>query len=362
MDYMFSAVASDGWTEEVLTIVGILSLILHHSTKEALAEASKTIILNVPLVSTINNIISEACSKGPALSDHDEGTRTGDVLIFVLLLLFFSLRSIRAILPGIIDFQILLDEGRNMQPLSYVSIRCHDLCKLMHFGSAPVKLIASFCLVELFNGISDYTSRTLVDLKLREGYLSSISAVLEGLIFFNDIRVALNCSLCFSSLTTWRELQVEPMILEKDHWCRLIVEELVMSLSTPSLTTKSLMIHHKPAANVAVALLKLSETPSWMTKVFDDSSIRNFPYPNPREEACRRQVYTDDNQDSSIEDHMQHVAVNLDHVGKTRTFLFSLVSSHSYPGCYLWRSQSRKKELLEEIELFTKCLMEEDEV
>ncbi|KAL0340522.1 UNVERIFIED_CONTAM: protein putative RECOMBINATION INITIATION DEFECT 1 [Sesamum radiatum] len=386
-------VLQNGWTEEVLTIVGILSLILHHSTKEALTEASKTIILNVPLVSTINNIISEACSKGPALSDHDEGTRTGDVLIFVLLLLFFSLRSIRAILPGIIDFQILLDEGRNMQPLSYVSIRCHDLCKLMHFGSAPVKLIASFCLVELFNGISDYTSRTLVDLKLREGYLSSISAVLEGLIVFNDIRVALNCSLCFSSLTTWRELQVEPMILEKDHWCRLIVEELVMSLSTPSLTTKSLMIHHKPAANVAVALLKLSEIPSWMTKVFDDSSIRSIiqnisPSDVNTElvilfrellvsgrlnsshisdlnrvfQACRRQVYTDDNQDSSIEDHMQHVAVNLDHVGKTRTFLFGLVSSHSYPGCYLWRSQSRKKELLEEIELFTKCLMEEDEV
>ncbi|XP_011084192.2 protein PRD1, partial [Sesamum indicum] len=340
MDYMFLAVASDGWTEEVLTIVGILSLILHHSTKEALMEASKLIILNVSLVSSINNIISEACSKGPALSDHDEGTRIGDVLIFVLLLLFFSLRSIRAILPGIIDFQILLDEGRNMQPLSYVSIRCHDLCKLMHFGSAPVKLIASFCLVELFSGISDYTSRTLVDLKLREGYLSSLAAVLEGLIFFNDVRVALNCSLCFSSLTTWRELQVEPMISEKDHWCRLIVEELVMSLSAPSLTTKSLMIHHKPAANVAVSLLKLSKIPSWMTKVFDDSSIRGIIQNispsdvnielvilfrqllvsgrlNPSHiadlnrvfQACRRQVYTNDIQDSSIEDHMQHVAV-----------------------------------------------------
>lgn len=191
-------------------------------------------------------------------------------------MLISLVHSIRAILPGIFDFQILLDEGHNMQPLSYVSIRCHDLCKLMHFGSAPVKLIASFCLVELFGGISDYTSRTPVDLKFREGYLSSISAVLEGLIFFNDIRVALNCSLCFSSLMKWKQLKIEPMISETDHWCRLIVEELVMSLSTPSLTTKSLMIHHKPAANVAVALLKLSKIPSWMTKVFDDSSIQSI--------------------------------------------------------------------------------------
>ncbi|KAI3470063.1 hypothetical protein Pfo_026726 [Paulownia fortunei] len=393
MDYLMPTVASDGWTEEVLTIIGTLSLIMNHSTKEVLTEASKIIILNVPLISTINTIISEACSKGHALFDHDEGTRTGKVLIFVLSLLFFSLRSVRAILPGIVDFQILLDEGSDMQPLSYVSIRCHDLCKLMHFGSAPVKLIASFFLVELFTGISEYTSKRTVDLKFREGYLLSISTVLEGLIFFGDIRVALNCSRCLLTLMTWKQLKIETMISEMDNWCRLIVEELVMSLCTPSLTSKSFMIHHKPAANVAVALLKLSKIPSWMTKVFDESSIRsiiqNISTSNVNTElvilfrellisghlnsahiaelnrvfqACRRHMYADQIQDSSIEDHTENVVVNLDHVvGKAGAFLVSLVSSESYPECYSWRSQGRKKELLEEIELFTKCLMEEDE-
>lgn len=86
------AVESDGWTDGVLIIIGIFSLILHHSTKEALTEASKIIVLNVPLISIINSTISEACSKGNALFDHDEGTRTGELLIFVLLLLCFSLR------------------------------------------------------------------------------------------------------------------------------------------------------------------------------------------------------------------------------------------------------------------------------
>ncbi|KAL7145330.1 hypothetical protein ABFS83_07G074800 [Erythranthe nasuta] len=377
MDYLIPTVDSDGWTEEVLTIIGILSLILHHSTNEALVEASKIIVLNVPLVSTINTAIFEACTKGHALFDHDEGTRTGEVLIFLLLLLFFSMRSLLTILPGIIDFQTLLNEGNEMQPLSYISIRCHDLCKLMHFGSAPVKLIASFCLVQLFTGISESTSTEPVDFKFRPGYLLSISSVLEGLIFFGDVRVALNCSRCLSTLMTWKQLKIESM----DVWCRLIVEELVMSLSTPSVTSKSFMIHHKPAANIASALLKLGKAPSWMNRVFDDSSIcsiiHNMSTSNLSTElvalfrellvsghlnsahisdlnrvfqACRRYIYADEIQDSSIED---QTAVNVDFVGKARAFLVGLVPD-------IWRAQSRKKEILEEIELFTKCLMEED--
>ncbi|PIN25504.1 hypothetical protein CDL12_01756 [Handroanthus impetiginosus] len=372
VDYLIAAVASDGWSEEVLTIVATLSLILHHSTSEALTESSKTIILNAPLVSMINRMISEACSKGPALFDHDEGT-TGEVLIFVLLLLFFALRS-------------------EMQALSYVSIRCHDLCKLMHFGSSVVKLIASFCLVELFVGISDYMSRKPVDLKFREGYILSMSSVLEGLIFFSNIQVALNCSKCLSTLMTWKQLKIESMVSEKDNWCRLIVEELVMSLSIPSLTSKPSTIHHKPAINIAIALLKLSKVPSWMNIVFDDTSIQliiknlspsslstelvilfrkllnsgllnssHIADLNRLFQACRRHVYTGDNQDKSTDDHVENTALNLDRVGRARVFLLSIVWSKSDPECCLWSSESKKKELLEEIELFTKCLMEEDE-
>ncbi|GFQ06718.1 protein prd1 [Phtheirospermum japonicum] len=385
MDYLTSALASDGWTDEVLIILGILSLILYHSTRGALTEASKIIIVNVPLVSMINMLVSEACSKGHALVDHDEGTRTGEVLISVLSLLFFSLRSIRVVLPGITDYQIWLDEGRDVQqPLSssYLSIRCKDLCRLLYFGSAPVKLVASFCLVELFAGISEHTiNKPAADLNITQSYFSSISAVLEGLIFFGDTRVALNCSHCLSTLMSWKQMK-------SGNWCRLIVEELVMSLCTSSLTSKSSMTHLKPAAIVASALLKMTKVPPWMTKVFDESSIRriiqnmsasnmnaefivlfrellNSGYLNSAHiadlsrifQACRRHLYTDDIQDSCIEDCTENVAVvNTDHVGKARSFLVSLVSSCSYPECDLW-----KKELLEEIELFTKCLMEEDE-
>lgn len=80
------------WTIESLLVLGILSLILHHSTSQALIEASKAILLNASLVSMINDVIQTSCSKGPALIEDDEETRKGETLTFVLLLDFFSLR------------------------------------------------------------------------------------------------------------------------------------------------------------------------------------------------------------------------------------------------------------------------------
>ncbi|XP_022869978.1 protein PRD1 isoform X4 [Olea europaea var. sylvestris] len=391
MDYMISMVAADGWTEEGLRILIILSLILYHSTNQAMIQASKIILLSAPLVSIINNSVSEACSKGPALLDHDEGTKPGEILIIVLSLIFFSFRSAQAVLPGMVDFQNLLHEGCEVQPLSYVSIRGHDLCKLMHFGSPPVKRIASFCLLQIFTGISDHRSRNQVHLKFRAGYLSSMRAVLEGLIFYGDIRVSRNCSLCLSTLMTWKEVEIESIASAKNNWFRLIIEELVMSLATPSMPSNSFMIQHKPAVNIAISLLKLDQIPPWMTTVFDDSSIvsiiQNMSPNNMSTElvllfrellnsgylksehiadlnrvfqACRRHLYTNEFQDTGAEGHKEKACVNLDDLGKARAFLTSLISQ-SFPYVDLWRSPSWKKQLLEEIELFSKRLMEDEE-
>lgn len=54
-----------------------------------------------------------------------------------------------------------------------------------------------------------------------------------------------------------------------------------------------------------------------------------------------------------------NVGANQDHVGRACTFLIDLVSSQSDSVCE--RSQSRKKQLLEEVELFSRCLVEEED-
>lgn len=65
---------------------------MHHSSNEVLLAPSKAIVLSTSLVSAINSVIHAACLKGPALADHDEETSSGEVLIYVLLLNYFSLR------------------------------------------------------------------------------------------------------------------------------------------------------------------------------------------------------------------------------------------------------------------------------
>ncbi|KAF8402165.1 hypothetical protein HHK36_013117 [Tetracentron sinense] len=75
-------------------------------------KASKAILLNTSLVCTTNNTIHAACLKGPALADHDEETNTGEILIFVLLLYFFSLRRLHALLPETLDWQSFFEMSK----------------------------------------------------------------------------------------------------------------------------------------------------------------------------------------------------------------------------------------------------------
>ncbi|KAF5950529.1 hypothetical protein HYC85_012522 [Camellia sinensis] len=390
MDYLVPSVAADRWTEECLIIIGIFSLILNHSTKQALVETSKTILLSTPLVSIINNTIHVACSKGPALIDHDEGTETGETLLFVLLLHFFSLRSVHAVLRGSVEWQNFLDQENGMQPLSFICIHCHDLCRLVHFGSAPVKLVASYCLLELFTRISDQKNEKSEKLNFTTRYLLSVMAVLEGLVFCNDIRVAMNCSLCLSMILGWEKLDTELQAKRRNNWCRLIVEELAMSLAVPCLASESFMIQHKPAVHVAVALLKLHKVPEWMSYVFDDSCIfgivNNLSANNVSAEmvllfrelmnagylkteqiaslnrvfqVCRKRLYANDTQDTKGEEHMEKVgAIRYDDTGKVCQFLIKIMSSETSLGIFPLKSNR----LLEEIELFSKSLMEEDDI
>ncbi|KAK9932918.1 hypothetical protein M0R45_020137 [Rubus argutus] len=195
--------AADIWNHESLLVIGILCLILHHSANAVLIEASKTIIFSSSLVSTINSAIHAACLKGPALVDHDEGTSSGEILIFVLLLNYFTLRSLHPVLPGIMDWKVFLDPSDRVQSFSFIGIYCHDLCRLMHFGSPVVKLAASYCLLELFTRISEQRNRTGEELVCATKYLRSVMAVLEGLVFYSDLRVAMNCGLCLSMIMGW---------------------------------------------------------------------------------------------------------------------------------------------------------------
>lgn len=177
-----------------------------------------------------------------------------------------------AVVPGNFYLLDLLDTN-NVKEIYFISIPCHDLCRLIYFGSPPVKLVASYCLLELLTRISEEERTEPEKFNCNSCYLKSLIAVLEGMLHYSDIRVAMNCSLCLSIILGWQKQDISAQVFGRNNWCRFIIEELVMSLAVPCLASKTLPIHHKPAVHVAVALLKLHNIPQWMSSVFDDSSI-----------------------------------------------------------------------------------------
>ena len=196
---------------------------------------------------------------------------------YIELTLFFFVffpSSLCAILPGSIDWQSFLDPPDRTQELSLIGIPCHDLCRLMYFGPPLIKLVASHCLLEMFAGISDQINTEPEELKCTAEYLMSVITILQGFVFYEDQRVALNCSLCVSLVLGCETMDThEKVVNRRNSWSRLIVEELAVSLSSPSLASRSFISHHKPAIHVAIALLKQDKVPDWMGSVFDENCV-----------------------------------------------------------------------------------------
>ncbi|XP_022929798.1 protein PRD1 [Cucurbita moschata] len=372
---------TDRWTPENLLVIAILSLILHHSTNGRLIGASKSVLFHTPVASATKSVLHEACSKGPALMDDHEGTNMGKTVILALFLVYFSMRSLQAVLPEAVDWQDNLGQPNGTQ-LSFIGIPCHDMCRLLHFGSPPVKLVVSYCLFELFTRISEQRTSKQEELRCTTNYLSSVIATLEGLVVYGDHRVAINCSLCLSMVLGWQEMNMqERRVIVKNKWCRIIVEELADSISLPCLASNA-FAGQEPAIFVAVALLKLQKDFGWMQSIFDQACIsriiENVTASNLSPEmvslfrellnsefmqadhisslnsvlqGCRKQIYSGNDGETQRKRDIGNVFANVDgDVGGVCEYLIHLVQSDSH----------KNERLLKEIELFFTALAEKD--
>ncbi|KAG2564449.1 hypothetical protein PVAP13_7NG122556 [Panicum virgatum] len=249
LEFINSGIDYTSNNQEHKILIGVLCFVLHHSANKVLVEPAKAIILNSSLVSLTDVIVQKACSKGPSLFQHNQDTAFGELILVLLLhaLIVVSIFSLHTILEASIDWQDFLQHSEDIHSFSVLGISCHDLCRLMHFGPPPIKLIASQCLLELFTRISD--QRTCTNAELRCS---------EGLVFGEDSKVAGNC---------------EKVAARESKWFRLIMEEFAVALTAPGLTSKSFTNQQKIAANLAVSLLRLSQVPDWLTLLFDSHLI-----------------------------------------------------------------------------------------
>ncbi|CAN6446868.1 unnamed protein product [Victoria cruziana] len=274
LSFLTPTLAINTCNHEGHLIISNLSLILYHSNNQALTEASKAIIFNSTLASSVHDIVQYACSRGASLMDQDEETSTGKTTLLVLFMCYFSLRSLPLDFQGSSRWEDYLQIISTTPTRKLPCINCQDICKLIYFGSPSIKLVASLYLLELLIKISGEKRSKPHDIKCSVENLQSVIALLQGLVFYSDIRVARNCALCLSMIMGWEKFgwHVKQWI-NRDKWSRVIMEELALSLGTPYLASKTFINQHKPAVCVAAALLKSDTTPKWIESVFDDACI-----------------------------------------------------------------------------------------
>lgn len=94
LEFLHPKLASQTSGSEEHLVISILCLILQHASSDVLTESSKAIILCTSLISAVDIVVKTACAKGPALADYNEETATGESLVFVLLLFFYSLKRL----------------------------------------------------------------------------------------------------------------------------------------------------------------------------------------------------------------------------------------------------------------------------
>ncbi|KFK25469.1 hypothetical protein AALP_AA8G118600 [Arabis alpina] len=371
-----------------MMVIGILSLVLYHSSDGALVEASRSIVLNPYLVSAINTVVDVACSKGPTLTQYQDETDIGEALAFTLLLYFFSLRSLQIVLARAVDWQTFFGPSSNLETLPVVCIHCHNLCRLMHFGTPQIKLIASYCLLELFSGLLEQIDVKKEQLRCSSSYLKSMKAVLGGLVFYDDKRVATNSALCLSMIIGWEDMEGRTEILKTSSWYSFIAEEMSVSLAMPCSASITFVNHHKPAVYVTVAMLRLKNKPEWLRTVFDESCIssmiQNLTGTNIsceivilfRElmqaqllnseqaaklnrvfQASRKQMLINGTLDETVEEQVQRTVSSIHDHGEVCDYLVNLMVSNSLghtSGCET--NSQKKKQVLDEIEQFSNVL------
>ncbi|XP_033142017.1 protein PUTATIVE RECOMBINATION INITIATION DEFECT 1 isoform X2 [Brassica rapa] len=374
---------------EGMMVIGILCLVLYHSSHGALLDSSRIIMVNSYLVSAINNVVDVACSRGPALTQSQDETEIWEALAFTLPLCFSSLRSLQIVLAGAVDWQTFCGPSSNLETLPVVCIHCHNLCRLMHFGTPQIKLMASYCLLELFTGLSQQIDIRKEQLRCSSSYLKAMKAVLCGLVFYDDIRVATNSALCLSMIIGWEDMEGRTEMLKTCSWYRFITEEMSVSLAMPCSASNTFVNHHKPAVYVTVAMLRLKNKPVWLRSVFDESCIssmiQNLNVTNISSEivilfreliqaqllnsdqvtklnlvflASRKQMQRNGTLDETVEEQMQRTVSSIHDHGEVCSYLVDMMLSSSFghtSGSEATCIQ-KKKQVLAEMEQFSELL------
>ncbi|KAH7447738.1 hypothetical protein KP509_01G119100 [Ceratopteris richardii] len=275
----------DAAVEELLSQLNIMSLVLHKSSENPgfLMQASGMILSNEQLQNAVASCLAISGSHNSKLLKLTAYSTDGKLLACLLAFHKLCLRcAIRNLTPNIYyekssQYPLMLsvqeDLSVTLQSIyKFVLPRSlkesQSLCKLLYFGPEFVKVLASFCLVELFYWITQ--SGTVCsedegfDTNKYQDVFQSIVMVLQCSILDSNEFVSKNSSVSLYYLLIGGSLSsYEKKILHFSPWHRFLLEDFVSNIMSPNLENVSM-----PATiYAAIGILKQEGASSWIRSV-----------------------------------------------------------------------------------------------
>ncbi|KAI5078441.1 hypothetical protein GOP47_0006112 [Adiantum capillus-veneris] len=268
--------------EELFSLLSLMGLILHKSIENTgfLAQASRIILSHEQLQNSIRSHLNKFGARGCNLlnlvAESMDGKVLACILAFHLLCLRCAINTLRpthCISRLAHSFAQPLEEDPHPGSLYNLVLprsieQVEHLCRLLYFGSNFVKSLASSCLAEAFNWLTqpgtDQSSLETPDARRCPEVLQSILMVLQGSVLNGSEVVCRNSSFCLYSLLVDTNLSLhEKAIIFGSPWHRFLVEDFVLAVSARD----SASTLDPSAIYIAIGMLKQSVSPTWTKSV-----------------------------------------------------------------------------------------------
>jgi hypothetical protein len=157
-----------------------------------------------------------------------------------------------------------------------------DLCRILHFGPHPIKILASSILVEIFSQLSgtsrhenhsSTSKKSIVQASTSD--LKALTMIFQESLFGDNELLQANASFCLSQLLTTNCLNLQQIsVVQGSPWFRMLAEDLMATLSLPH-RQGSTICYGKNCyiAPLVSAILQMCPSYDWLASVFNPQAM-----------------------------------------------------------------------------------------
>jgi hypothetical protein len=157
-----------------------------------------------------------------------------------------------------------------------------DLCRILHFGPLPIKVLASSILVEIFSQLSgtsrhenhsSTSKKSIVQASTSD--LKALTMIFQESLFGDNELLQANASFCLSQLLTTNCLNLQQIsVVQGSPWFRMLAEDLMATLSLPHRQGATICYGKNcHIAPLVSAILQMCPSYDWLASVFNPQAM-----------------------------------------------------------------------------------------